>query len=193
MIKKSLFLFLVIFLFFSCKENIYKNSKYGYKLEFPENWIPMNSNINKKGQIEFKDRIDREKGLAIYQNVDVAFYNPNSNGPVYDIISVSTIPKVINIDNVLKNKKEIDYTLEYQLRSTFTDVVIANYDFLQYKKGKGYRVDFFCKYKNIGCYASIIILTKNLFYSNMITTISREERRVGVLELRDKLINSFKN
>ncbi|HOJ62942.1 MAG TPA: hypothetical protein PLE45_00845 [Spirochaetota bacterium] len=186
-------LFIILISFLCCKQNVYKNSKYGYKVEFPENWIAINSNIDRSKQEEFKKKIESENGLVIYKNVDVAFYNPLSSPPVYDIISISTIRKVINIDNVLKNKKEIDYTLEYQLREFFSDVTMVYSDFPKYRNGKAYRVDFVFKYKNINCYASTVIFTNSLFYSNMITAISRAENQFELIQLRDRIINSFRN
>lgn len=193
MLNKNLFfLIIILFIISSCKENIYKNKKYRYKVEFPVNWIALNSNINRKEEEKFKNKIENENSLTIYKNVDVSFYNPNSEPPVYDIISISTIPKVINIDNILINKNEVDATLEYQLRQFFSNVNMISSEFKKFNSGKSYIVDFILEYKTIKCYASTVILTTNLFYSNMITSISKEENRFNVLQIRDQIINSFK-
>ncbi len=194
MLKNNMFFIILTFLtFLSCKENIYKNKKYGYSVEFPLGWLAINSNIQKEKQKEFIEKIENENALAIYKNVDVAFYNPASQPPVYDIISISTIRKVINIDNIPQNKTQIDATLEYQLRQFFSNVVIISSDFKKFKSGKAYILDFMLEYKGVKCYSSTVILTTNLFYSNMITAISKEENKVNLIQTRDQIIDSFKN
>lgn len=191
--------YLVIFIFLhiiSCSQggdfSVFKEKRYRYKFNYPSNMLLLKSSKLTKNEESFLDKLRSEDCIIIYEGVDVALYDRYSYPPVYDVVSVSTIPKYINIKNIEKEKKEIESLFLMQLENKFSDVHILRSEYQNYKIGQTYRLDFIFYYKSIKCFSSTIILTSNVFYSNIVTSISRYDRKNIILEKRDKIVDSFK-
>ena len=193
MTKNVICIIIFSLLLFSCSKNeSYNNRKFRYKVNYPVGWIGLTSDSTNEEQKTFINRLEIENALILHENVDVAIYNKESFSPVYDVVTVSTIQKYININNIPKSRTELEALFSYQLETSYSDVRLLRSEYADYSIGKTYRIDYKFYYGEVECFASIIILTSNLFYSNLITLICRYDRERQSLEARDFVVNSFK-
>jgi len=186
---------ILVFFSSSCQNDKikkFKNAKYRYKFLYSSELVNIKDKNLSDGNSEFIRSVENSGTIIPSESVDAALFNRNSYPPVYDVISVSTVTKYININNIEKGKTELEYMFSYQLEMNYTGVRLLRSEYQNFKIGKTYRLDYRFFHNNTECFSSIIILTNNPLFSNIITAISTMDREYSVIEERDRIINSFK-
>lgn len=195
---RFLTIFLISILIFfsnSCQKNNikkFRNANYRYKFFYSSELVNIKDKNLTDSDFGFIKSVENSGTIIPSDSVDVALFNRNSYPPVYDVISVSTVKKYININNIEKGKTELEYMFSDQLEMNYTGVRLLRSEYQNFKIGKTYRLDYRFFHNNTECFSSIIILTTNPLFSNIITAISTTDREYAVIVERDKIINSFK-
>jgi hypothetical protein len=175
----------------TCRFNrVYHSRKHRYRIQYPEGWVAVNSNHDRDAEERMKNLITSSGGAETWKNVDVAFYNPESTGPVFQEISIKSVPFRMNINNVDLETVETMMTME--LFQFFESVTPVLSDIRDFKRGKIIIFEFLCKSAGNSYSVSFTVMPGKLFGSYFIKSISEQSIESEMVQIRKKVLDSFK-
>ncbi len=195
MIKLKYFFIISIslFLILNCNnENYtYNNINNRYKIKYPKTWIAINSGNDKLKEDEFKLRLNKESILTDYENLDVAIFNPDSNPPIFEQITVKSDPHRLEVSNLIKILNQIDSLFTLQLIQKFENVKKQNSDVVNFKEGKILVFEYSFKFEKNEYYTNYTIIPGKLKGSYYVNAVCRKENLGEFSEIFNKILNSF--
>ncbi len=189
----KILIILSILIIFNCKyDRIYHNKFSRYKIKYPENWIAINSKHNIDEENKFIERLQNENSpIKSYQNVDVAFYNPASSPPIFEMITVNSQEKRFKFSRLNELIPLLERQFLIYLSSTFYDVKTIHSEVQEFKKGNIIKFEYYFKYKNNDYITIYIIIPGKLFGTYYINGICKKKDIAKFNESFNQVLNSF--
>ena len=190
--KYIVYLFTIVLLcLISCGGNKYYNKKFKYSVTLPPNYITIEDGVPTEKSSAMMSRITAEGALPVYQGVDAAFYDEQSNGPVFDTVTVTALNKPFSMKQIEQSQLAIEAMFLQMLSSRYEDVRIINSGFEKFQSGQAYKANFTFTYKNKNCSACTVLLTNNILYSTLFTMMCPDEHSDIATKNLYGIINSF--
>ncbi len=191
-IKIKPFAFILLILFFNCGfDRVYNNRFFRYKIKYPVGWIAVNSGHNKEAEKKFKERLIRESPLQNYEKANVAFYNPESQPPIFEQITVVSHQDRFDVKHLEALIPELENIFILQLSQTFSSVRLIQSDIENFKDGKILRFEFFFNYNGKEYFDTYVIIPGRLFSTSYLNGISESNNRITFLNTFNEVLNSF--
>lgn len=193
MIKKVTFLLIASLFIISCRyDRVYHNRTFRYKVKYPNGWVAVNSGHNRSAEEKFKERLKQESALISYSSVDVAFYDPSSESPVFDMISFRADQTRFEVEDLKSYLPTLIDLFTYQLSIKFSNVTNLSSDMYSFKNGKIFRFDFSFTYKNRDYLSYYYIIPGRLFATYFVNGICKMEKKDSFFPILQEVLNSFK-
>jgi len=189
--NKIILLAAMLFLFVSCRPGYYSSKFYRYRIKYPSGWLLIDSKKGSRKVENFKESIKSSSPIVNYESVDVAFYNPTSEPPIYKQITISSQQKRINIANVQALMPQLEEILTLELNKIFQNVELFQSKFEDFKKGKIARFEFLFEYNNEKYLSIYIIIPGKLFATNYINGICKFSEVESFNRKFSETLNSF--
>ncbi len=190
----SLVLLSSLILLCSClDEATFNNKQYRYKVKTPDGWVWLSNTGRSKGSDNFYAKLIENIDSNIdFKSVDVAFYNPDSPPPVYEMITVKSIMSRIDLNNLSEEMEGLKTVISSQLSVLYDQVIVERSRFEPFKQGKLLKLDFSFSYEGqrYGCAYSI--LPGSMIGTHFISYVYPHRNNDNSSIILDKFIGSFK-
>lgn len=192
MIKIKLFMLILLILSVGCRfDRVYHNRTFRYKIKYPVGWIAVNSGHNKDAENAFKERLLKESPIKNYENVDAGFYNPDSDPPIFEQITISSQQVLLNLNRLEALIPNLEDSFKLELSRTYNRVQLVNSKLENFKTGKILRFEFFFVFDSKEYFAIYIIIPGKLFATYYLNGIAESKNRVGFLNTFNDVLNTF--
>jgi hypothetical protein len=185
---------LMLFLFLSnCSfDTTYTNRYSRYRIKYPKDWIALvpNSRYSDK-QMEFIKRLENESYIKNYNTADIAFFNPQSEPPIFDEITVTSIQKRIDYNRIEEYQKSLEKTFFEQLKFIFYDVKIVESKISDFKRGKIFIFEYSLTYAGKKYFVIYKILTGKIVGTYFFYGISKSDNWDYFMRTFNSVLNSF--
>ena len=173
-------------------DRVYHNRFLRYKIKYPEGWIAVNSGHNKQAENDFKERLNKENSpIKNYQNVDVAFYNPDSSPPIFEQITISSQQGRFNVSRINEMIPLLKNQFSAFLNSKFKNVKNILSEMEDFKDGKIFRFEYYFNYNKVEYFTVYIIIPGKLFGTYYINGICKKNNIAKFNENFNYVLNSF--
>lgn len=195
--QKYNIIFIFIFLFFllTCRyDRIYNNKGYRYNIKYPVGWIALYSGHDKEAEKKFLIRLDEESSITNYssKDVDVAFYNPNSSGPIFQHIAVKSTQQRYNINNLQTYLPQLEQLFANELMMKYSNVKKLKSDIQGFKRRSKILVfEFSFDYEGNRYFATYRIVPGKLFATHFFSSICLNKDKENFIPVLNKVLNSF--
>ncbi len=187
--KKIVLTAIILMLFTSClNKSVYKNNDFRYKVNIPNGWIFLSNTARSDNSAEFEETLKNFQSTNIrVQNVDVAIFNPASEPPVFEVISIKTILTRVDINNLSQNLDTLQMLIKAQFAQIYPDITINEVEYTPFGTGNYLRINMSFNYENNPYNCNYIVLPGNLMGTHFITFITKD----GSSSSSDHIIDSF--
>ena len=192
MIKIKLFILILLILSTGCRfDRVYHNRTFRYKIKYPDGWIAINSGHNKEAENAFKERLQKESPVKNYERVDAAFYNPDSEPPIFEQITITSQQALFNLNRLEELMPNLEDSFKIELSKNYSRVQLINSKVEDFKRGKILRFEFFFVFNSKEYFAVYIIIPGKLFATYYLNGISESKNRVSFLNTFNTVLNTF--